>query len=286
MLGRLEQKRTLAEGVIEGRGGVTELALPGGRGAWLERVRGLLGEAAPASRGAKPRAPASPVERLRTEAAARWPRRLERLDVYAPEADAPVVVAVVDHADAALREEIAAAARESFEDRAPRVEVLDRAGHGTLQRLLEAGVLAPGPRAPVTVHEAAGAGRGLADARAARLPRARERLAAAGRPRRMAGVLAGAGFAAEALGPLRTALAGALQALELWHSGSGEAPAAERMRAVHEAEDRVPAGTADLLEALEAGTVGSLHEALAGVDAALAAVERLLGGAPAASTGP
>jgi hypothetical protein len=58
------------------------------------------------------------------------------------------------------------------------------------------------------------------------------------------------------------------------------------MRAVHEAEGRLPAGTADLLEALEAGTVGSLDEALAGVDAALAAVERLLGGAPAPSTGP
>ena len=220
MLGILAGKQTLADGVLDGREGLEEMPLPSGRAAFLERLEEILelrlasGEAPPATEVPAPEAPAP--ERLRQDLSALLGERLLLLDLLPRGEAAPsTVVAVVDGLDGAAartRGEVEAAVRRSFGDgpETPRLELLDRTAYELLLRLADSGVLQLAPEIAGVAGEPLHRSRALADRREdlqrRRLSEARERLAEGERKLRMAELLAGNGFAAEAVAPLAEAL--------------------------------------------------------------------------------
>ena len=219
MLRILAGKQTLADGVLDGREGVDEMPLPSGRAAFLERLEEILelrlasGEP-PATEVPAPAAPAP--ERLRQDLLALLGERLLLLDLVPHGEAAPAtVVAVVDGLDGAAartRGEAEAAVRRSFGEgpETPRLELLDRTVYEVLLRLADSGVLQLAPAIAGAAGEPLHRSRALADRREdlqrRRLSAARERLADGERRLRMAELLAGNGFAAEAVAPLAEAL--------------------------------------------------------------------------------
>jgi hypothetical protein len=250
VLARLEQKRNLAEATLDGCADVTEMDLPSRWQAMVERVQALLGMAAESSQteGAGAR-PTDPLERLRQDTVARWGERLQRLEVHGADTDMPLVLAVVDWVDRALEESLADVLAASFPTAAPRLELLDAPTYATVTRLTASGIMqaaAPGR----ILHGQARPHRAEHDVRAARLPVARERLAAADRPRRMAEVLVQGGFEAEALGPVGEVVKTALGALSHWLGVGSADSTPQDLAARLEREGWVPEGTGSLVEAL------------------------------------
>ena len=76
MLALLDQKRSLAEGVVDGKGG-REMALPSGRAAFLERMESLMTGKRP-----EPQATATdPLDQLRDEVLGKWSAHLDLMEV-------------------------------------------------------------------------------------------------------------------------------------------------------------------------------------------------------------
>ncbi len=213
MLHLLEQKRTLAQGVVDGAGEVTEMALPSGRAAFLEKVGSLLGQPMPGARAAEHEPTEDPTERLRQDILARWSERLDLLEIHAAGNGSPTVLAVVDRADEAARTQMTRSAEEHLAGQSPRVEVLDRDTYDAIQRLIEAGVLSLNAQGAKTLHHSPAVATRRAGEREKRLVEARKRFEDARRKQRMARVLAEGGFPREALAPLREAVETALQSL-------------------------------------------------------------------------
>jgi hypothetical protein len=225
MLHMLEQKRTLAEGVVDGTADVTEMAMPSGRAAFVERVESLMGRPRPAPQAA-PAAEVSqdPLERLREDTLARLSERLDLLQISCAANGEQTIVAVLDHVDESANAVLEQAIGEHCREAGARLEVLDRKTYDTVQRLIEAGVLSLSQEGARILHQSPAQTRQRSEERDRRATKARERFAGAERKRRMAEVLTQGGFAVEALAPLHEAVEIALQSLAqlVGEDGEGE----------------------------------------------------------------
>lgn len=217
MLGILAGKQTLADGVLDARGGVDAMPMPSGRAGFLERLEEVL-ELSLAAERPEPAPEVRAPERLRQDLSVLLGERLLLLDVLpqgAATAQAETVLAVVDRLDGPtdpVQEEVAAAVRRCFGggSRAPRLELLDRAIYETLLRLADSGLIRLTPELTdaggAPLHRSPALSRRRRDADRRRLTEARKIFDEGERKLRMATLLAGNGFDAEALAPLSEAM--------------------------------------------------------------------------------
>lgn len=228
----LEDKRSLAEGVLDGKGEAS-MALPSGRRMLVERLEALTDARLPAQAAAtvESEAPAPRLQDLPGEVEARHPQALAALALYGGEEEArpPVLLAVVDGDLPERAEALRAAAARTAER--PEVEVIDRETMAAIERLARAGILsikAPGALLHGSLPEPCRPD----DDKALRIEAARERLARATRSLGMGRVLIAGGYAENAAAPIGEALEEAIGALAeaLQLDGATPIPLA-RMRA-------------------------------------------------------
>ncbi len=218
MLSLLEQKRSLAEGVVDGKG-KSEMGLPSGRAAFLERIDSLMADGATK----QPAPPADPLQQLRDQLLNQWRERLQLLELHG-EGEQQTLLVVTDRVDDPLRDKFTRQLHQHLPNPTPRLELMDRAAYQTLQRLIEAGVLSANTASVKTLYCASTPDTPQDDGRAKRLAEAQEHLAKGEHKQRMAKVLAEGGFVAEALAPMREAVETALQALAIRWDWKTEAP--------------------------------------------------------------
>ena len=206
MLHLLDAKKTLAEGVVDGSG-LTEMELPSGRQATLDRLSNLM-DLEPAALTATAPVKALKTDDLAGEIEARHPGSLERLDLVERPDGGRTVVAVV-HGDAPEPAEAVRSLATRCDADAEAL-IVDADTMATIEQLVAAGVLSFAPHRRLhgkPRDPAAG------DRQKARIKQARADLAAAERKLRMARVLIDGGFGAEAVEPLAQAVETALSSL-------------------------------------------------------------------------
>jgi SNF2 family DNA or RNA helicase len=93
MLSLLEQKRSLAEGVVDGKG-KSEMGLPSGRAAFLERLDALMTTATKAP----PAPPTDPFDRLRDDVLSQWRNQLDLMELHG-EGKQQTLLVVTDRLD-------------------------------------------------------------------------------------------------------------------------------------------------------------------------------------------
>ncbi len=209
MIPLLASKQKLADGVLDGRGDLSEMPLPSGRQALVERLEALTGLAGAPS---EPSKGADPWEELGGELQTALGRRLLRLETHAGRDGREVLLLVAT--GTVDRPKVEEVLRRHFERTAspPILELLDRSAFEALERLVESGVLSFPAGGRRVLHAAASPTpkRDLEQDR--RLAAARALFAQAERKLRMAALLAVGGFPIEALPALREAVETALQA--------------------------------------------------------------------------
>ena len=194
MLGLLDAKRTLAEGVLDQRGDLSEIPLPTGRAAFMERLNAMLGARADAAAAAAAEGAAralTPVERLRDDLVTAHGATLRR--VFARGGDEAVLVVL-----ALPPERIAEEERRLAESTALNVKVIDPATHESMLRLAEAGLIALPAGELREIWPDSGAERSESDGRSLRAKSLTDR---AEHKLKAAVLLEGGGFAEEARAP-------------------------------------------------------------------------------------
>ena len=138
MLGLLDQKRVLAEGVIDRRGELSAMRMPTSRAAFLERLQSVLDTAEPAKAEDLSGEEATPAERLHRlcgDLEAEHGAALHQ--VLVPEGERAALVVVSLPAQRLAEEE-----RRLSESTGLDVKVVDPATHEALQGLAQAGLIA------------------------------------------------------------------------------------------------------------------------------------------------
>lgn len=215
MLHLLSQKKDLADGVLDGVGDLAAIRMPSGRAAFLQRLEAMMA-AAP---GAAPPVPGPDDlgERLRQDLLARHGKDLLLLETHRDDGGRQTVLAVLDADRDAAGHECAYLTRQfgdtggGAEAPAPRFEVLDGASFAAVRRLVDAGVLKFAAGAPHELHRAPGLDAAAPERLRRRLARAGTLFTEAERQLRMATLLSGGGFAAEARAPLSQAVTHAVR---------------------------------------------------------------------------
>ena len=217
----LAQKQDLAEGVLDGRGDLKALRMPSGRKAFIERLEAAM---ATPTDGAPPAGRETFAERLQADLVARHGDGLLLLESHSDASGRETVLAVIDGApETAAQETERLASVPGGPDTdsgvvAPRVEILDRAAFAALRRMAEAGIVSfAGERRQL--HRAPSLD-DAAERHAQRLARARTHYGDAERKLRMAALLAGGGFAAEARTPLGEAISAAVTSMAVLTAGN------------------------------------------------------------------
>lgn len=207
MIPLLANKQMLADGVLDGRGDLSEMPLPSGRKALVERLETLTGLTT--STPSEPPKAADPWEPLGDELRTALGDHLLRLETHTNR-DGRAFLLLVAEGDAE-RPRIEEILRRRFDGEPPVLELLDPAAFETLERLVESGVLSFPAKGRRVLHAAAPKPESGLE-RTRRLAAARATFAQAERKLRMATLLAGGGFPIEALPALREAVETALQA--------------------------------------------------------------------------
>ena len=206
MLGLLDAKRTLAEGVLDRRGDLTSIPLPTSRTAFMERLKAVLGPE-PTALPEEATPPVSPAEALRDRLIADHGSALSR--IFGHE-NGTAVLAVIDlPADRIGDEE-----RRLAELTELAVTVIDPATHESMLRLAQSGLIPPPTETMEEIFPAPGE-REDEDEKAGLL-RAQALADLADRKLKAAQLLAGGGFAEEARVPAIDAIrlaAGSLAAV-------------------------------------------------------------------------
>jgi superfamily II DNA/RNA helicase len=122
----LSQKKAVADGVLDGMGDYSEMAIPSGRAAMIERMQAMLGGSESVRIKVLP-----PEEALVEDIKARHGVRLLHAELRAER-----LILVLD-----VEPRILAAERTRLETSTPRTELVDRAAWQTLQRLAEVGLV-------------------------------------------------------------------------------------------------------------------------------------------------
>jgi superfamily II DNA/RNA helicase len=208
----LDEKRSLAEGVVEGTG-EAEMPLPSGRKMLVERLESLMGARLANQQVTEPETQPAPLalDDLPQELEARQPQSLESMAIYEAGDGRQTLLAVVGGDVDRRRGELEAAVGRT--DARPDVETIDGGTMAVIQRLVDAGVLTM--KAPQqTLHGSPkSAARDDTEERRRRVDAARKRLTTAERKLGMARVLADGGFTEEIAAPMTEALEEALGAL-------------------------------------------------------------------------
>ncbi len=213
MLETLANKQALADGVLDQRGDLGAIPLRSGRQAFLSKLNQLVGEAPkPAAAGdlksqisnLKPSKPSDRPRAFAEEAGRQLGASLVTCEERFPREGSHSVLYVVVESQAALHrprlEALHAELCADLEAGAPvRLEVLDRATHEALERLIAAGLIAPVSRAARPLHPVAET---LAPLSADELARAKTYRDLAARKLKMARLLADGGMGDEARTPL------------------------------------------------------------------------------------
>ena len=219
MLSLLEQKRSLAEGVVDGTG-KNEMSLPSGRAAFLERLDALM-----TTTTIEPKTPPTdPFDRLRDDILSRWSQQLELMELHG-EGEQQTLLVVADRLDDTLQSTLTRQLQELFPDHTPQLKLLDRDAYATIQQLIEAGILNASQESARTLYRTPAVDKPTDDGLSRRLTEARNRLARGEHKWRMANVLTKGGFSVEALVPMCEAVETALQALIHWQGHNAEVPA-------------------------------------------------------------
>lgn len=163
MQGVLASKQELADGVLDGQGDLSALAMPSGRAALVERLDAAIGANGFADGVEGPILERAEfcAERLRDDLLARYGDGLLLLETRRDEAGAETVLAVIDAAPASAAHEaehlsqVHGAMGEQGAG-APRFEVLDRSGYAMLQRLIETGIVRFAAGEVCQLHERSG----------------------------------------------------------------------------------------------------------------------------------
>ena len=206
MLGLLDQKRALADGVLDRKGDLADLRMPNSRAAFMERLQAVLGGDGAASEDRETKPGATALDRLRDALLAEHGAALQRI----------LVREGADTALAVLRlppDLVADEERRLGESTGMSVRVIDPEAYESMRRLADAGLIsmpAGDLREVYPVCGAEGAGEAGRRLRAAALAeRAEHKLKAAV-------LLEGGGFAEEARAPAAEAVrlaAGCLAAM-------------------------------------------------------------------------
>jgi superfamily II DNA or RNA helicase len=209
MIPLLANKQRLADGVLDGRGDLSEMPLPSGRSALIERLETLTGLTGAPS---EPQKAADPWEPLGGELRTALGERLLRLETHTGRDGREVLLLAAE--GAVERSKIEEILRRHFEGNAspPTLELLDRSAFEALERLVESGILSFPAEGRRVLHAAPAPEPERDLERDRRLAAARATFAQTERKLRMATVLAGGGFPVEALPALREAVETALQA--------------------------------------------------------------------------
>ena len=216
MLETLANKQALADGVLDQRGDLAAIPLRSGRQAFLAKLNQLVSEAPPPAAGTnlkseisnlklakpsdRPRAFAEEASRSLGAALISCEERFPREGTHS------VLYVVVENQAALHRPRLAALHAElcaDLETVAPvRLEVLDRATHEALERLIAASLIAPVNRATRPLHPVAET---PAPLNAEEQARAKAQRDLAARKLKIARLLVGGGMADEAREPLLAA---------------------------------------------------------------------------------
>ena len=197
MLGLLDAKRALAEGVLDRRGNLAEIRMPTSRAAFMERLDAVLGTAGddepiPATDAG----PRGAVDRLRDDLVTHHGAALQRILVREREGEgedgeAMLVVLAVSPARAAEEESRLAQVA------GMPVSVIDAATHESMLRLARNGIISMPVEGMREIHPALGE----EQERAAYAARARTLVDQALHKLKAAALLEGGGFAEEAQAP-------------------------------------------------------------------------------------
>ena len=276
MLGLLDAKRALAEGVLDRRGDLAEIRLPNSRAAFMERLQAVFGAGGAhedIATGAPP--PPTALERLRDALVGEHGAALQRIFVREGDEAALVVVSLPS-------ERIAGEERRLAESTGLNVKVIDPAAHEAMLRLAEAGLLSMPAGDFREVYPASDS----EDAESAgRILRARALAERAEHKLKAAALLEGGGFAEEACAPAVEAarLAAGCLAASVGEPEPEDAEAAATYLLRQEAgAGGLPLGAIRVLsgEGPEAGAVAPVRELLD------AASQRVGDTAPAPRAGP
>jgi hypothetical protein len=212
MLETLANKQALADGVLDRRGDLDAIPLRSGRQAFLSKLKQLVGETRPAAAGnlesqipdLKSSLPSDRPRAFAEEARRQLGSALVACEERFPRDGEHSVLYVVIEGQAALHrprlEALHAQLCGALDSVAPvRLEVLDRATHEALERLIAAGLIAPISRAARPLHPVAETPTPLS---AEELARAKAHRDLAARKLKMARLLADGGMADEARPPL------------------------------------------------------------------------------------
>ena len=207
MLGLLDAKRTLAEGVLDRRGDLTNIPLPTSRTAFMERLKAVLGPDPTAQPDETTTPPISPTEALRDKLIADHGSALSR--IFGHE-NGTAILAVIDLPAGRIGEEEKRLA--GLTELA--VTVIDPSTHESMMRLARSGLI-PSPTETMEEIFPAPGEQEDEDERAGLL-RARALADLADHKLKAAQLLAGGGFAEEARVPAVDAIrltAGSLAAM-------------------------------------------------------------------------
>ena len=222
MLATLADKRALAVGVLDREGDVREIRLRSGRQAMIQRLEQIL--AAPAGKpSASPKPGVLPADRARgfaEEAARILGAGLVRCDERFPNEGAHSVLCVVVERDAAQwRERLATLHARYFAPPDPlapvQLEVLDRATHEALERLVAAGLFVATTRVSRPLLDAGSVEASTPPLSAEEKVRIAAHRQQGGRRLKMARLLNDGGLSEEAEGPLREAILACARALAI-----------------------------------------------------------------------
>ena len=207
MLGLLDAKRTLAEGVLDRRGDLANIPLPTSRTAFMERLKAVLGPDQAAQSDEAAARPISPTEALRDRLIADHGSALNRLFCHQ---DGTAILAVIDLPP----ERISSEETRLAELTELTVTVIDPATHQSMLRLAQSGLISSPTETMEEIFPLPGEREGE-DERTGLL-RARALADRADHKLKAAQLLAGGGFAEEARVPAVDAIrlaAGSLAAM-------------------------------------------------------------------------
>ena len=219
MLALLDQKRALAEGVVDGKGD-SKMGLPSGRAAFLERLDDLMS----GDEGASSAVQEDPLDRLRNDIIPRWTHQLERVELHGAAGELQTLLVVAETVTDTLQGALGDQLKTLFPTHTPQLKLLDRSAFAAIQELIEAGILNTDQENTRTLYRSDDTSQEKNHETQKRLTEARELLARSEHKQRMARVLIDGGFQAEAVTPMRDTMETALLALAVWQGHNGEAP--------------------------------------------------------------
>jgi len=263
MLHLLDQKRSLADEIIDGAGVLQSMSLPSSRNALMEKISELTGETIqPAIAKTIKKSATESDDALRQDVLARWQDQFDLLELHGRQGRQTLFAVSGDAPDKQLKADLQQQVKNNFPEQTPQLELIDRKTFEVIQRLLEAGVLSMGSASVQTLHSTAQQTQNNDEQRRKQLAEVRKRFAKTERQQRMTSVLADGGFVLEALAPLGEAIESILCAVAFLYHEDGDIPVSETfIEATLLRGGWLTADSAKLIDRLRQGVDGVTEDA-------------------------